>query len=90
MLARYGGEEFAVLCRGSSNDGARNVAERLRLTVEHANFSFDGIAIPVTVSAGVAAYPEFLAAGPSELLGAADSMLYEAKRSGRNRVAVRK
>ena len=90
MLARYGGEEFAVLCRGSSPEGARNVAERLRQTVEHGNFAFDGIAIPVTVSAGVAAYPEFLAAGPSELLGAADAMLYEAKRSGRNRVAVRR
>jgi len=90
MLARYGGEEFAVLCRGSSPDAARIVAERIRVTVEHANFAFDGIAIPVTISSGVAAYPDFLAAGPSELLGAADAMLYEAKRTGRNRVAVRR
>lgn len=90
MLARYGGEEFSILCRSSTPEAARIVADRIRATIEHTSFSFDGIAIPVTISAGVAAYPEFLAAGPAELLGAADVMLYEAKRTGRNRVVVRR
>ena len=88
VAARYGGEEFAIICRGIPLLNAGVVGERLRAAVEAENFDFQGKRLPVTISAGVAALPEAQVATPTELVGAADSALYEAKRSGRNRVCI--
>jgi diguanylate cyclase (GGDEF)-like protein len=88
VLARFGGEEFTVLCRGSDLKGARIVAERLRRAVEERTFSFAGNHIPVTISLGVVSIPESGIADHNTFLAAADKALYEAKRSGRNRVCV--
>ena len=88
MLARFGGEEFTVLCRGSDQKGATVVAERLRSTVEQRKFTFGGQDIPVTISLGVAAIPESGVNDHAAFLAAADKALYEAKRTGRNRVCV--
>jgi two-component system cell cycle response regulator len=88
VAARYGGEEFAIICRGIPLLNAGVVGERLRAAVEAENFDFQGKRLPVTISAGVAALPEAQVAASSELVGAADSALYEAKRSGRNRVCI--
>lgn len=88
VLARYGGEEFAIICRGTPLLNAGVVGERLRTAVEQATFEFQGRRLPVTVSVGVAALPEANAAATHELIAAADSALYEAKRSGRNRVCL--
>ena len=88
VLARFGGEEFTVLCRGSDQKGATVVAERLRATVEQRKFTFEGQDIPVTISLGVAAIPEITVADHAAFLAAADKALYEAKRTGRNRVCV--
>jgi diguanylate cyclase (GGDEF)-like protein len=86
VVCRWGGEEFAVLLPGSSGDVARAVARRL-----HACVGEDPIAtavgpLTVTVSVGLAASegPHSLA----ELLQRADGALYDAKRSGRDRMAV--
>jgi diguanylate cyclase (GGDEF)-like protein len=88
VLARFGGEEFTVLCRGSDLAGARVVAERLRKAVEDRKFTFGGKDIPVTISLGVAAVPESGIADHNAFLASADKALYEAKRSGRNRVCL--
>ncbi len=85
-----GGEEFAVLCRGITLHNASVLAERLRSMVEQAQFQFDGRLIPVTISIGVAAYPYASVQNGTELIGIADEALYEAKRTGRNRVVMKR
>jgi len=88
VLARFGGEEFTVLCRGTDLGGARIVAERLRRTVEAHTFSFGAKTIPVTISLGIAGIPDTAVVDHAQFLAAADKALYEAKRTGRNRVCV--
>jgi diguanylate cyclase (GGDEF)-like protein len=82
VAARFGGEEFVVLLPGIDADGAVATAERLRGAVS------TGVrAVPVTMSAGVACYPDH-AASIEELIGQADAALYQAKRSGRDRTVL--
>ena len=88
VLARFGGEEFTVLCRGTDLGGAKIVAERLRRTVEGHTFSFGAKTIPVTISLGIAAIPDTAISDHAQFLAASDKALYEAKRTGRNRVCV--
>jgi two-component system, cell cycle response regulator len=84
LLARVGGEEFAVLLP-SPLALAVETAERIRQSMEAHAFSWDGKAIPVTVSLGVAELGEGeLATG---LYGRADELLYASKHGGRNRVS---
>ncbi len=84
FAARFGGEEFSAILPGVSLDAARGVAEQVRRAVETHAFSFDGQAIRCTMSLGVG----LLEAGdtPLQLVKRADSALYAAKHSGRNRV----
>ena len=89
VAARYGGEEFAIICRGIPLLNAGVVGERLRAAVEQHNFEFQGKRLPVTISVGVAALPEAEVDSPTALVGEADEALYEAKRSGRNRVCLK-
>jgi len=88
VLARFGGEEFTVLCRGTDLAGAKTVAERLRRTVEAHTFSFGAKTIPVTISLGIAAIPDTAITDHAQFLAASDKALYEAKRTGRNRVCI--
>jgi two-component system cell cycle response regulator len=86
FASRYGGEEFAIICGETDLREAVVIADRIRAAVEAAPFMPDPTqSIPVTTSAGVACFP---ANGPQDvdLIRAADEALYEAKRSGRNRV----
>ena len=83
-VARFGGEEFTVILPETGGEGAAVVAEKLRAAVAATPFR-DGF--QVTVSVGVATRPEDGTA-PEELLRAADAALYEAKRSGRDRVVA--
>ncbi|HEY8076543.1 MAG TPA: GGDEF domain-containing protein [Labilithrix sp.] len=89
IFARYGGEEFAVICRGTPLLNAGIVGERLRTAVEQATFDYQGKRLPVTISVGVAALPESNAGAPQNLVADADEALYEAKKSGRNRVCLK-
>jgi diguanylate cyclase (GGDEF)-like protein len=85
LLARYGGEEFTVLLPGADGGAALAVAERLRRAVEAVDLHEEGTPIPLTLSAGVASFPELHVKTAGELLLLADGALYEAKRQGRNR-----
>ncbi len=85
LLARYGGEEFAAVLTGTDLAGALRVAEDLRALVERAPFTHGELAIPCTISLGVAEVDRAAPGRPEELIGRADANLYEAKRSGRNR-----
>jgi diguanylate cyclase (GGDEF)-like protein len=83
---RWGGEEFALILTGTDADGGARLAERARVALEARSVRLpDGSEVTVTASFGVACCPDWSEAG--ELLAAADSALYEAKRSGKNRVA---
>lgn len=86
LCARYGGEEFAILLEEANGGTALTLAERLREKIEEIELIVDGKRVPITMSAGVAAFPELHVKAPSELLVFADEALYEAKRRGRNQV----
>lgn len=89
LAARPGEDEFVLLLPETSRNGALLVAERFRREME-AHFrrrEIDGKPVGLTVSGGVAAYPED-ATSAEELLAAAAQALYAAKASGRNAVQV--
>jgi diguanylate cyclase (GGDEF)-like protein len=85
LLARYGGEEFTLLLEEADGPTALAIAERLRRAIAEIDLEVDGVTLALTVSAGVAAFPELHVKTPSELLLLADGALYEAKNRGRNR-----
>ena len=84
LCARYGGEEFVLLLEGLNGEAALAVAERLRHQVETLHVEYQDDELPLSLSAGVASFPELHCREPSELLELADSALYQAKRLGRN------
>lgn len=86
MVFRYGGEEFAAILTNAPLRIALQIAERIRAQVEEAEFTWEERTIPVTVSIGAAAATGKEQDGEA-LIQAADAALYEAKKSGRNRVA---
>jgi diguanylate cyclase (GGDEF)-like protein len=88
IIARYGGEEFCIVLENAARPDALRVAEKLRLAVmEHAfpKEEFQPLGA-LTVSAGVASYPED-AGNVTAVLDAADQALYLAKNGGRNLTA---
>lgn len=91
LVARYGGEEFLVLLPGADKQGGISVAEQIRYRIEAASLPHPAslIAPHVTVSIGVACQPPGgPIMSPEQLQQQADKALYNAKRMGRNRVAV--
>ncbi len=87
-ICRYGGEEFTVILPETDLEAAANVAERLRAAVDAQPFDVNtGAPMRITVSIGVAAFPED-AGSEEELIAAADRALYSAKQAGRNRVCA--
>lgn len=88
VFARYGGEEFVIITRAISRPDVYHFADRLRHEASQLVIESDGVRIPITVSMGIATIPEDPASTPLELIKAADDMLYEAKRGGRNRVII--
>ena len=87
LPARYGGEEFTVILPNTNPLGASVVADRIRRALEASRTEFEGKALKITVSVGVASALGPLAEPVATLAARADEALYTAKRSGRNRVA---
>jgi diguanylate cyclase (GGDEF)-like protein len=85
LCCRYGGEEFLLLLDGTGGESALAFAERIRRRIEELVVEVDGRPIPLTLSAGAAAFPELYIKTAAELILFADEALYEAKRQGRNR-----
>lgn len=85
VCGRYGGEEFIVLLPSTGLSKAAEIAERLRASIEAAKVLGDKT--PVTISMGIAAYPEH-GEWKQELIEKVDQALYIAKESGRNRCQV--
>ena len=86
VFARYGGEEFAIISRGSAEDGAAILAERLRSQLARREYLIEEHVVAVAASYGVAEYSSDALSSASALVEGADRALYEAKHLGRNRV----
>ena len=85
VVARYGGEEFTVLLPETGPTGARIFAERILRRVAAHDFGEPGRPVHVTISIGVATYPDAKISDPESFLRLADANLYKAKADGRNR-----
>ena len=88
FVCRYGGEEFVVILPTADVEGSTTRAEKLRSKMRELSILHQGKSLGmVTFSIGVAAFPAN-GMSPKELMAAADGALYEAKRGGRDQVAV--
>ncbi len=88
LCARYGGEEFTVVLPGMDVKATASVAERIRSVIEKIEYtSKSGNKRQITASFGCSSSPES-ANDPDSLFKSADLALYQAKRSGRNQVAI--
>ncbi|HEX7479246.1 MAG TPA: diguanylate cyclase [Polyangiales bacterium] len=85
-IARFGGEEFVVILPETDGDRAVLAAERLRTALMAHVVTDSGKRLPLTVSGGVVAFPHALISNAGDFLRLADAALYDAKRSGRNRI----
>ena len=89
LAARYGGEEFAVLLLGTDMAGAVMIGEQIRMAIQSEAVPHEASPLrKVTVSVGVACSLAILGDSPHALIQRADLALYEAKRTGRNRVVA--
>jgi diguanylate cyclase (GGDEF)-like protein len=87
-VSRYGGEEFTLILPGFTRESGWAFAEKVRAHFEHN--AFTGLTSSpsyITISAGLAVFPEH-GSSPNDLIENADRALYQAKRQGRNQVAV--
>lgn len=86
-VCRYGGEEFAIIMPGASLPILERTAEKIRLHFEKLSLDYEEQNIRTTLSLGAASFPQH-ASSLTEVLERADQALYQAKRTGRNRVVI--
>jgi diguanylate cyclase (GGDEF)-like protein len=87
LVGRYGGDEFVALLPETPLEKAAPVVERLRARAAQQTLRFEGQAVLVSISVGVAGMDESCLRLET-LLSHADEALYDAKQGGKNRVAV--
>ncbi len=88
MVGRYGGEEFMAILPDTDEEEAARFAERVRNAVAEHVYHDEATEVRMTVSSGVASYPQVDADSPDQVVKRADEALYRAKESGRNRVVL--
>lgn len=82
---RYGGEEFLVMLHNTTSEGAKQIADKIRLKFNEKKFQFGSDSVQKTLSVGIAHFPEH-ADSIWKVIKFADIALYEAKNTGRNQV----
>ncbi len=87
LIGRYGGEEFVIALPDTDKNSAVNVADRIRMSVEKHKFRAYDETILMTISIGVATFPE-TGDDVSMLIDRADQALYKAKEGGRNKAVI--
>jgi diguanylate cyclase (GGDEF)-like protein/PAS domain S-box-containing protein len=87
IICRYGGEEFLMVLPGATPDLAAKRADDIRRTCADAHVQHTGENLSVTLSFGVAAYPEH-GQTAEQIITNADIALYTSKQTGRNRVTI--
>ncbi|MDQ6964907.1 MAG: diguanylate cyclase [Mariprofundales bacterium] len=87
-IGRYGGEEFLLVLPGDDQDGAAQLAERLRRAVADAPVDSSAGFVPVTISIGLCVLQVGSECDQYTVINHADQMLYQAKDGGRNRVEI--
>jgi diguanylate cyclase (GGDEF)-like protein len=87
VACRYGGDEFCLLLPQTARAGAHAIAERIRAAVSQRTVGVDGRRLRVTVSIGLALFPDHDAGDVESLMRRSDEALYQAKRTGRDRVS---
>ncbi|QPJ65186.1 MAG: sensor domain-containing diguanylate cyclase [Candidatus Nitrohelix vancouverensis] len=88
VAARYGGEEFLMALPETPEKGALQIAERIRSEMERYEFQAGELKFQVTISCGVASFDSKDLNSVDALIKVADSALYRAKESGRNRIVL--
>jgi diguanylate cyclase (GGDEF)-like protein len=90
IACRYGGEEFLLILPDAVLDVVLDRAENIRMQAAALRVDYNGVALdPLTISVGVSMFPQH-ATTCTSLIKAADDALYQAKRTGRDRIVVAK
>jgi diguanylate cyclase (GGDEF)-like protein len=87
VVARYGGEELVVILPETNKVNTIIKAERIRKKIQDMPLIFDGKKIKISVSGGIAAFPQD-AGEANKLIHCADQALYRAKSEGKNRICL--
>lgn len=85
-FCRLGGEEFGIIMRACAAKDSTVLANRVRELIAQTRFVYGGVELPVTISLGVSSFDPHRHHSANDLIEEADKFLYQAKRSGRNRV----
>ena len=88
IIARVGGDEFGVIALGADAGAARRLSFDLLAAIRTSAFDTAGNPLEITASIGVALIDERFAGSADDILVAADSAMYEAKRNGRDTIVV--
>ncbi|NIN71562.1 MAG: diguanylate cyclase [Gemmatimonadetes bacterium] len=88
FVGRYGGDEFLLVLPETSAHGTHQLAERIRNGVSRREFDLRGGMLRLTVSGGVAGFPDSDVMALEDLIDRADVALYRAKAAGRNKVFI--
>lgn len=88
LAARYGGEEFAVVMTDTNLQEGVKICERIRKEIAERPFDIDGQTVFITISGGISTSNLFAGDEDCQFVGAVDSLLYHAKRTGKNKIVA--
>ena len=89
LIGRYGGDEILMALPMTEPEKTREIAERIRKMVEQHRYSTTYSLIHATISTGIASYPAKDIETSLDLIAAADSALYSAKKKGKNTIIIK-